>query len=252
MSKCNKKYLVVDYFFDELEHEDKQQFEKHLIECKICEEHLDALAETSRVMKAHKRNKPEKELLRNYHRQLEDEFKLNEGWKFSPKTILERFILRPSIAIRLAEAFALILIGIFIGRAFIWQQGTNPVSDELISVASQSSVEQLIFKNYLQQTEMIFLDVSNLDPVEDQQLVSNLIQSAKYKYLLQKTLLLREQAKEFEDHQLSDVLSRIELILLELYNMEHNAYEETLYIIQQQLKDTYLLIEMKTLNQLDI
>jgi|GEM_PF-1866065 len=252
MSKCNQKYLVVDYFFDELKSEVKPHFENHLNECKICKEHLESLAEASQVIKAHKREKPTRELLRNYHLQLQNEFGVNEGWEFSPKMILDKFILQPSIAIRLAEAFVLILIGIFIGRTFIWQQGSNPVSDELFSVASGSSVEQLILKNYLQQTEMIFLDVANLDPVEDQQLISNLVQSAKYKYLLQKTLLLRERAKEFEDHQLSDVLSQIELILLELYNMEHNAYEETLYLIQQQLKDMHLLIEMKTLNQMDI
>jgi hypothetical protein len=121
-----------------------------------------------------------------------------------------------------------------------------------MSLVSQPLVEDLILKNYLQETEMIFLDVANLDPIEDQRLISSLVQSAKYKYLLQKTLLLREQASELENSQLSDVLSQIELILLELCNMEANAYEETLFLIKQQLKDTHLLIEMQTLNQLDI
>ncbi len=252
MSKCNQKYLVVDYFFDELKREDKQQFENHLAECKTCEEHLESLAETSHVMKRQKREKPAKELLRNYHLQLQNEFNLNESWKFQLETILDKFILKPSIAIRLAEAVVLILIGIFIGRTFIWQPNTIPVSNGSINLASQPMVEDLILKNYLQETEMIFLDVANLDPIEDQRLISSLVQSAKYKYLLQKTLLLRDQAKELENNQLSDVLSQIELILLELCNMETNAYEETLFFIKQQLKDTHLLIEMKTLDQMDI
>lgn len=252
MSKCDQKFLVVDYFFDELKRENKQQFESHLAGCKTCEQQLGALAETSWVMKQQRREKPGKELLHNYQQQLRDKFYVEQKLSSRIKGFLEKFIRRPSIAIRLAEAVVLILIGIFIGKTVIWQQGTNPVPDELFSLASQPPVEDLILKNYLQQTEMIFLDVANLDPVEDQRLISNLVQSAKYKYLLQKTLLLRDQAKELDNNQLADVLSQIELILLELCNMETNAYEETLYLIKQQLKDTHLLIEMKTLNQMDI
>jgi hypothetical protein len=252
MSKCDQNYLIVDYFFNELKREDRQQFESHLTGCKTCEQQLGALAETSRVLKQQKREEPEKELLHNYHRQLRDKFNVEQKLTSRIGEILEKFVRRPSIAIRVAEAVVLILIGIFIGKTVIWQQGTSPVAEQLLGLASQPLVEDLILKNYLQQTEMIFLDVANLDPVEDQRLISNLVQSAKYKYLLQKTLLLREQAKELDNNQLADVLSQIELILLELCNMETNAYEETLFLIKQQLKDTHLLIEMKTLNQMDI
>jgi len=252
MSNCNQKYLVVDYFFDELKREEKQQFENHLTGCKSCKQQLDTLAVTSSLLKQIKREEPDRALLHNYHQQLKANFYGEQKLRPRIEQFLEKFVRRPSIAIRLAEAFVLLLIGIFIGKTVIWQPGTIPVSDELTSLAYQPPIEQLILKNYLQQTEMIFLDVANLDPVADQQLISNLVQSAKYKYLLQKTLLLRDQAKELEDYQLSDVLSQIELILLELYNIENNAYEETLYLIKQQLKDTHVLIKMKTLNQMDI
>jgi len=132
----------------------------------------------------------------------------------------------------------------------IWKSASVPGSFVVNDLISEPSVEELILKNYLQETEMIFLDVSNLDPVDDHQLISNLVQSAKYKYLLQKTLLLRDQAKELENRQLSDLLNRIELILLELCNMEKNAYVETLAVIKKQLKDTHLLIEMKSVGQI--
>jgi hypothetical protein len=252
MNKCDQKYLVVDYFFDELNGEQRQQFEDHLTGCNVCEEQLAVLAETSQVVKKYQREQPQKTLLRNYQLQLKSKF--NERVPFTSRIdiILEKFVRQPSIAIRLAEAAVFILIGVFIGKTVIWQSSTATVSDEINSVVSQPSVEQLILKNYLQETEMIFLDVANLDPVEDQELIFSLVQSTKYKYLLQKTLLLRDQAKELEDHQLSDVLSQIELILLELYNMENSAYEETLFLIKQQLRDSHLLIEMKTLNQMDI
>ena len=252
MSKCDRKFLVVDYFFHELKGEDKREFETHLVGCKTCERHLAALTETSRVLEGQRREKPEKKLLRNYHRLLQNEFKVSESWTSRFDTIFDNLVRRPSIAIRFAEAVVLILIGVFIGRTFIWQPNTISVPNGSISLASQPQVEDLILKNYLQETEMIFLDVANLDPIEDQRLISSLVQSAKYKYLLQKTLLLRDQVDESENSQLSDVLGQIELILLELFNIEANAYEETLFLIKQQLKDTHLLIEMKTLNQMDI
>jgi len=250
MSTCDQKYLVVDYFFDELNRDERQPFESHLADCEACQEHLAALKTASQMMKQQRREPPEKGLLQNYHVQLENEFS-NDKEKISLiEKIRDKFIRRPSIPFRLAEAMVFILIGIFIGKTMIWKSDSVPGSFVVNDLISEPSVEELVLKNYLQETEMIFLDVSNLDPVEDHQLISNLVQSAKYKYLLQKTLLLRDQAKELENQQLSDVLNRIELILLELCNMENNAYVETLAIIKKQLKDSHLLIEMKSLNQI--
>ncbi|UCE05722.1 MAG: hypothetical protein JSW07_19350 [bacterium] len=252
MSNCDQKYLVVDYFFNELNREEKQQFEKHLSYCGICQENLTALVTTSRIMKHQKREQPERELLQKYHIQLANEFSENRQVTSAIEKILEKFIRRPSIAIRLAEAMVLILIGIFIGKTTIWKSTSAPESIALNDVPLQSQVEELLLKHYLQQTEMILLDVANLDPVEDEKLIFNLIQSTKYRYLLQKTLFLREQAKELENHQLSELLNQIELILLELYNMEKNAFVETLSVVKQQLKDSHLLIEIKSMNQIEI
>jgi hypothetical protein len=250
MSTCDQKYLVVDYFFDELNRDEQQQFESHLAGCEVCQEHLAALQATSQVMKQQKRELPEKELLKNYHLNLKKEFSNGKAKISFIERILTNFIRRPSIAIRLAEAAVFILIGIFIGKTVIWNSTSVPESVVVNDLISEPSVEELVLKNYLQETEMIFLDVSNLDPITDHQLISNLVQSAKYKYLLQKTLLLRDEAKELENQQLSDVLNRIELILLELCNMEKNSYAETLAIIKKQLKDTHLLIEMKSVGQI--
>jgi hypothetical protein len=250
MSSCDQKYLVVDYYFDELGKHNKQQFENHLLGCEACQEHLAALETASRMMKQQRREPPEKELLRSYHLQLENEFSKDEEKISLIEKIRDKFIRRPSIPFRLVEAMVFILIGIFIGKTMIWKSASVPGSFVVNDLISEPSVEELILKNYLQETEMIFLDVSNLDPVDDHQLISNLVQSAKYKYLLQKTLLLRDQAKELENRQLSDLLNRIELILLELCNMEKNAYVETLAVIKKQLKDTHLLIEMKSVGQI--
>lgn len=96
---------------------------------------------------------------------------------------------------------------------------------------------------------MVLLDVDNLDPIEDQMVIANLIQSAKYKYLTQKTILLKEQAQRSGDQRMIELLSQVELILLELCNIEAPADIETFLQIQQQLKEKYLLMQIKSLKQ---
>ncbi len=252
MSKCDQQYQVVDYFFDELKGDEKRQFKSHLAGCQICQEHLSALTTTSRVTRRQQRAKPAKELLRNYHLQLENIFSEDRQSISLMDKILDKLIRRPSIAIRLAEAAVLILVGFFIGKVSIEKPGrvTEPLL--LNDATAYSQTESLLLKNYLQQTEMVLLDVKNLDPIEDQELIFNLIQSAKYRYLLQKTLLLKKEAKDLEDQQLSQILNKIELILLELDNLEANGYIETMSLIKKQLQDTPLLIEIKSLNKMDI
>jgi len=252
MSKCDQQFLVVDYFFGELTSDVQLEFENHLETCASCQEHMNALAATSTVIKKQKRKKPQKELLHKYQLQLKNEFYEEKKITSWIEKISEKFIRRPSITIRLAEVLVLLLVGIFIGRLTIWKSFT-PNEDVAVSqINVDSSIKQLLLQNYLQETEMIFLDVANLDPVEDQKIILNLIQSSKYKFLIQKTLLLRDQARDLENHQLYELLNQIELILLELYNMEKNAYVETLSVIKQQLKDSHLLIEITSMNQMDI
>ena len=249
MSRCDRQFLVVDYFFGELTPAEKKDFQAHLAGCTNCQKHLDALADTSKLVNAQQREQPPKELLRQYRLKLKNEFyeeKDDTSWL---RNIWEQFILKPSVAVRFAEALVLILIGIFVGRFWIWNSATPTVP---VQFSQDSSINELLLTNYLQETEMIFLDVANLDAVDDQKIILNLIQSAKYKYLIQKTLLLRDQAREQENHQLSDLLNQIELVLLELYNMETSSYTETLSIVKQQLNRSHILLEIKSLNELDI
>lgn len=252
MSRCDQKYRMVDYFFDELSQADKQQLGEHVSTCQICQDHLRALAAASQMTRRLKRPRPDRALLRNYHHQLESYFADDQTPGRLVDRILDRLIRRPSIPIRLAEAMVLLLLGFFIGQMTMGRPELERRSILSNEASSDWQTESMLLKNYLQQAEMVFLDVKNLDPVEDQELIFNLIQSAKYRFLLQKTLLLRDQANDLENQRLSQLLNKIELILLELYNMESNGYVETLSLIKKQLKDTHLLIEITSLSQMEI
>lgn len=248
MKKCDQEFLAVDYFFKELDPELHEQYQRHLNHCDVCQDHIRILAETKRLVTKQRRRRPDKVLLRNYHialAQLYDTVEPSRGWW---DRVLDVWIRRPSIVIRLAEAVVLILIGFFIGTSKSWLSSPEPAPLEANNAMDILINDSPLLKSYLQQTEMILLDVKNLDPMEDQQLIFNLIQSAQCRYLLQKTLLLREQAREIEDMQLAELLNRIELILLELENLGMSGDVEILSLVQQQLKDTKLLFQIKAMN----
>lgn len=250
MKTCDQQYLVVDYFFNELTQAHKKQFEQHLTECQDCSNNLEALQVTAPLIKNQKREYPEKESLQQYHQQLKTKYYAPERLSIRIKKLGAKFISKPSIPWRLAEAAALILIGIIIGRMTIWKSQPSP--DQLAAngyISIESSVSDVLLKNYLQETEMILLDVKNLNPIEDEQILINLKQLAKFRSLLQKTILCRSQAQEFNDDELVKLINEIELILLELCNVEKETLAETLLEIRQQMEDSNLLFNIKTMGQ---
>lgn len=252
MKNCDQKFFVVDYFFEDLSADQKQQFENHLEQCESCQDHLHSLETSSRMIDGYQRELPDARLLRQYHRQLKKDFYRKTRFAALFEKFVDRVVLKPSIPLRIAEAVALLVIGIWIGRIIFW----NPVAPLQPGVSNNLNVQtsngELLLKNYLQETEMVLLDVDNLDPVEDEKVIFNLIQSAKYRHLVQKTILLKGQAQELENQELMVLLNQIELILLELCNLEKQTVVDTFSEIQQQLKASYLLIQIKSMKQQQI
>lgn len=246
MKTCDRQYLVVDYFFDELDKKQKNEFEKHLANCEICQNYLNAFSATAPIIKRQKRLLPEKELMNEYSQQLKANYYLPKKFSTTIKDFFESLIITPSIPIRIAEAAILILIGIFIGKEIIWKSQPVPVQQFVNSNGyGVSYVSDLIVKNYLQDTEMILLDVANIDPDEDEQVILSLSQLAQYGSLLQKTSLCRSQAEATNNEKLVNLIDDIELILLELCNIEKKTLQEKVFEIRQQINESNLLFEIK-------
>ncbi|MDZ7263550.1 MAG: hypothetical protein ONB16_03120 [candidate division KSB1 bacterium] len=250
MRQCEHATAVVEYFFNEMLPVQRAMFEDHLTHCARCQENLQALKITEQALNKYRRPAPDRKLLDDYHRQLAQTFQpsVHDRKRFWER-VIERVLLQPSLTWRLAEAVVILVVGIFLGRIFFGQPADFTASNGYVRLGASLSVEPSLLQNYLQETEMVLLDVDNLDPVADQMVIHNLIQSAKYKYLVQKTILLKEQAQESDDQRMIELLNQVELILLELCNIETPADIETFIQIQQQLKNNYLLMQIKSLKQ---
>lgn len=249
MNRCNQKYLLIDYVFNELTLDQKKQLKRHLDGCQDCQKYLTAVATTFNTIKNLKREKPGPGSLHNYHLKLKQAFGTEKIAGPRIEKLVQSFIQKPSIPARIAEAFILLLIGFFIGQTRLLKVDYPIPATFLEHEIYHSAIEPGLLKNYLQETEMILLDVANLDPTEDLKIIIHLIQSAKINYLLQKTILIREQAKKLNDDRLAGLLNQIELILLDLSNFKKNELAETISEIKEQMKVSHLLIEIKSIKQ---
>jgi len=244
MKTCDKQYLIVDYFFHELDETQKKEFQTHLSDCAICRSTSEAFSTTAPLIKKQKRIPPGPELLRHYTQQLKAQYYSVNTFFARITKIFDFLILKPSLSIRFAEAAVLILIGIFIGRMTFWkaqptQQGVNGKD------FSTPHVSALILDNYLQETEMILLDVTNTNPKENDEALMSLSQLAQYRNLLQKTNICRAEAEEAHNEKLIQLTNDIELILLDLCNVEKLTLHEKMNEIKEQINDANLLFKLK-------
>jgi len=244
MKTCKQQHLIVDYFFDELNEIKKNEFKKHLANCEACRIYAEAFTTTAPLIKRQKRIKPGSELLQKYYQQLQAKYPTQKKSSNKIKELMEFLILKPSFSIRIVEAAVILIIGIFIGRATIWKAQPEqqfPNGNGYIA----SHISELILNHYLQETEMILLDVANTNPMEDERVFLNLSQLAQYRNLLQKTSLCRAKAEECNDANLVALIDDIELILLEICNIEQRTLIENVNEIRNQIKESNILFEIK-------
>ena len=245
MKTCDKHYLVVDYFFDELSDKQGNEFETHLPGCENCRNHLNAFIETVPMIKQQKRILPEKELINKYYSNLKTTYYKPKKFSDRIKNLFDSLIFKPTLPIRLAEAAVLILIGVFIGREIIWKSQPAAIQQFANGATNINSyINELILTNFLQETEMIFLDVANINSNDDDQAILNISQLAQYGNLLEKTSLCRGRAEATEDEKLINLIDDIELILLELCNLEKKLLQEKMSEIREQIHESNLLFEI--------
>jgi len=190
-------------------------------------------------------------MLELYYGALKKKSPTRKKFSFRAKDLLDFIILKPSFPVRIAEAAVVLMIGIFIGRATIWKAETGQQITNGNSYVT-THVSEMILNHYLQETEMILLDVVNTSPDEDDQVLLSLAQLAQYGNLLQKTSLCRTEAQETDDEKLLSLIDDIELILLEICNIEQRTLTEKVNEIREQINESNLLFEIKNFTREEI
>jgi len=234
MKSCPFKTKLLDFMYGELSKDQMNQFQQHLDKCPECTENVDRYIGTMDLLSFRVRPSPKKQLLTDYHRKLK---KL-----YNQDSLIDRLLqfifIKPPISVRFAGVMIIFLIGILIGKYGI--KSTITFLD-----SPQAVVETNLLNNYLFETELLLLGISNIESTNDLKL---LIKETNCASLLQKTQVLKGKAEQEQNIQLANLLNQLEFILLELANLEDSAYDEELNFVKDYINEGYLFVELKTLN----
>ena len=234
MKTCPFKNKIIDYLYGELPENDAAQFEYHLDQCSDCFNKVNQYLETIDQSSNRVRPVPQKEFLRSYHQQLKCLYK-TDG---IINRIFNYIFIRPPLGIRLAEVAVILIIGVFIGK-----EVRNPTISYQLD--KKNDVEVKFLDNYIFQTELLLLDIVNMDNERD---LKYILKENHCKRLLQKTLFLKERAQLIKNIRLLNLLNQLELILMELSNLEESTYKEELNFVKNNIKDWHLFVELKAIN----
>jgi hypothetical protein len=247
MKDCPQQHFIVDYVFRELDEKDRRKFKAHLQTCEVCQLQLQQFEKTFSVIKKAKTEKPPKELMNNYLRVLQNSFYPKRSLLQKVNEWIDDFVTHPSLSMRLAQATIMLLIGVLLGRLLFFQPQTPITNLADNNIQSAAAISDQLLRHYLQETEMILLDVANTNPAEDARILESIKQLAKYRRLLEKTVLCRERAEELDDPMLKNLIDEIELILLDLCNAEDENFDELLFHVKKQIKESHILLEINSI-----
>jgi hypothetical protein len=251
MSLCSFEKYFGEYIDGLLTESNELDFVKHIGKCPTCPDRLDLYYTTHRVLKNVKRPDPDNELSQRYENQLNCLFgspPLIKRWYYFFEDFIHRILSVPVIRWRYAIISIVLIAGIFIGRFLL-----NPAEPESTIEADipylwdqpVSSAEIEYINYYLQASEIILLEIENINPEDADLLISN--ETAQK--LLIKTFMVHESALRLNSPQLLHFLSKMELILYELANAEKDDSDELIASIRMVIADSDLLGETRRLQK---
>lgn len=230
MNNCRKyRSMFIEVLYDELNQEQKNRFEAHLNSCPECAAEYEKISTTMGVMSQRTRIEPDKFFWEGYWDKLVDQMKTEEQSVSKISTwwerILQSFNFQPGWAYRVATAVALIAIGVLIGKLYFGRPVSQPVENIQTEDISPKTVEQASLQQrterYIERSKVLLLGLINFDPDHEDIYALDLpYQKQISKELVQEASLLKEELNEPAQRQLRELISDLEVILLQIANLE--------------------------------
>ena len=206
---CNTSRLhLVEAYYKELPAEKQEEFTNHLQTCPACAAEYEKLRSVLDLMKTRKREDPGSEFWNGYYTRLE-----NRKRKTAQAPKRQSFVIRQAFVYQLAAALVLVGIGIIIGK-FYFGQNAGPIAHTNIAPRTPQTAEIQRAHNFLDRSQVLLLGLVNSDPqdlVREKQISSDLVHEAS---------LVKSDLKDPKDRRLKDLVSELEIILLQIANLE--------------------------------
>ncbi|GEM_PF-1921834 len=252
--KCEFEVYLIEFIAGDLDPELRSRFEMHLSNCENCANQLESLRSVHQFMLSQPVTEPPPEISRAFEKTLHQIFAPESHFIRLKKWLsanFEQFFQYQPVEVRLVRAFALVIIGILLGR-LIFAPGTQNMttSDEpqMLSVTFEKD-ELNEMNEFFTTSEILLLSILNnyqngsTEP-EELDLNRNIAER-----LLQKSDLIHQKTKQLNNKDLNIYLNRLEFLLIEISNMSPEEIKESFKLIQETIENSQMLSETKRIQE---
>jgi len=244
MSECKKcRSLFLEYFYGELDSPKKKFFDDHILVCKKCNSQFEEMEAVLQFTGKRVRPEPPEEFWDSYEKKLDRRIEIENE---KPE---RRFKVIPKWAYQAAAAVALIVIGVFIGRALFSPPipGVQHASRQL-GLATQLQPEMILVhrsQDYIERTKLILLALVNFDPsIEDPYALDLPYQKQISRELVEEASFLKKELAESDQERLENLVTSLEIILLQIANLESENDLEAIEIVKEGIDRRGILMEI--------
>lgn len=243
MNECQKMHeMMVDALYDDLDEGQKVSFHSHLISCTNCTQLYQQLARTIGVMNSRETTERDEVFWSAYSERLAERL---ESEQYQCKIPIFRRSFFANLAwhnhpvLRASAVAALVLVGIFLGK-WIWTEESEPRpgTRTFVSAPQQTGTLPVLLEDraesYLQKSKLLLLALTNFDPQTDDKATLNL-QSQKRisETLVQEAAYLKTALKDPAETRLRELISDLEIILLQIANLEDEYDLDAVKMVQK-------------------
>jgi hypothetical protein len=250
MTKCRKaKDRMIEALHDGLEPAEKEIFESHLRACPECAAEYSVLGATLEVMDRRERPDPGPVFWDGYYGRLEK--RLDAELASAPAGLTRPFpgrrFFAPRWAAQAAAAVVLVAAGILIGRSITTPPAPGTAAGAPVAVAPATSGDPRFVRadRYIEQSKVLLLALANFDPaLKDPYGLDLPRQKVISRGLVAEAAFLKGDLRSPADRRLRELVSDLEVILLQIANLESENDLEAVELVQRGVDERGLLLKI--------
>ncbi len=239
MNICQKiQSLFLDVLENQLDNEQKQNVQNHLDECQKCFQEFEALSRTFHSTKNLKRPEPGEMFWDNYWLNLQP--KLTSHGRFSGiKNLFSQFSIEQYLRAGLVTAGALIVIlCLFVGGPrFQLSQVTQPPARQIKQIHQTA-------QTFLEKSKILLLSFANMEKMPSTSTNTLKRQKELSQALLEQSVQFKEDLSSAEYQQMQDLMSDLEVVLLQIANLDSTCDVGSIELIQNSMQKRSLLFKI--------
>jgi hypothetical protein len=243
---CLFEKQIPDYLAGELQEKQLAEFEQHLSDCNYCSNELESLSAVHTALENYERPEPDKELVKAYKNELLDLFPKESkisSWQKAFSNFWESAFAPRPVVLRFAQAAVILLFGIFLGRSLLREQPEGNVAlvpAQLAATQVSSTINNKLLNDFFVESEILLLGLDNYSAVEIETEMVEINKEMAQRLLVQ-TSQLQQAANQFNDESVIGYLTKLELLLLELSNVDDANIIQAFTDVRNIVKETDLL-----------